>query len=133
MEKVRNSLVLLIAVSFLMLGLSGITMAQQGKVIEITYGTPFGPDNPFSIVDQKWMAKVEKETNGQLKFKPYWGGAIIGGRDAAEELRQGAVDMAFINPTTTKSGLLITKASMIFFYGINDLNVGDKVFKEMLA
>ncbi|HVN96106.1 MAG TPA: TRAP transporter substrate-binding protein DctP [Syntrophorhabdaceae bacterium] len=106
-------------------------MAQQAKVIELTYGTPYAADHAFSLTDQKWIAKIEKETNGRVKIKPYWGGAIIGGRDAVEELTQGAVDMAFINPATSKSGFLIHKASYLFFYGANQ-TVGARVFKELL-
>ncbi len=59
-----------------------------------------------------WMAKIEKETNGRVKFKPYWGGAITGGMDAAKEWIQGAIDMAFINPTVSKSGFQIAKESI---------------------
>ncbi len=126
-------MVLLIAVCFTALALPGITTAQQGNVIELGYGTPYAIDNPFSVVDKKWMAKVEKETNGRVKFKPYWGGAVIGGnKDAAEELAQGAIDIAFINPSTSNSGFQIAKASMIFFYGAN-LEVGGRVFKELLT
>ena len=132
MQRVRNGIVLLIAICFIALALPGITTAQQGKVIELSYGTPYGPDHTFSVVDKRWMAKIEKETNGRVKFKPYWGGAIIGGRDAVEELTQGTVDMAFINPTTSKSGFQITKASYLFFYGA-DLKIGEKVFKEILT
>ena len=130
MQRVRNGIVLLIAVCLIALALPGTTMAQQDKVIEVTYGTMWGIDHPFSIVDKKWMDKIEKETNGRVKFKPYWGGAVIGGRDAAEELTQGAIDIAFLNPTTSKSGFQITKASYIFFYGASQ-EVGGKVFKEL--
>ena len=132
MQRVRNGIVLLIAVCFIALALPGITTAQQGKVIELTYGTPYGVDHTYSIIDKRWMAKVEKETNDRVKFKPYWGGAVIGGRDAAEELTQGAIDIAFLNPTKSKSGFQITKASYLFFYGAN-LEIGGKVFKEMLT
>ena len=133
MKRARNNIILLIAACLIVVGFSGTTMAQQEKVIEITYGTPFGIDHPFSVTDRKWMAKVEKETNGRIKFKPYWGGAIIGGRDAAEELTQGAIDMAFVNPTTSKSGFLITKASFNFFYSVNNVDLGAKVFRELLT
>ena len=133
MKRARNGIILLVAACFIVVALPGITMAQQNKVIEITYGTPYAVDHMFSVTDKKWMAKVEKETNGRVKFKPYWGGAIIGGMDAAEELVQGAVDMAFVNPTTSKSGFWITRASFIFMYGVKNLEQGAKVWKELMA
>ncbi|HVN97933.1 MAG TPA: TRAP transporter substrate-binding protein DctP [Syntrophorhabdaceae bacterium] len=133
MKQIKRGLMLFIAACIIAIILPGIGAAQQGKPIELTYGTPYGVEHTYSIVDQKWMAKIEKETNGRVKFKPYWGGAVIGGRDAVEELQQGAIDIALINPSTSKSGFQITKASYIFFYGVNDLAVGEKVFKEMLV
>ncbi|HVN97105.1 MAG TPA: TRAP transporter substrate-binding protein DctP [Syntrophorhabdaceae bacterium] len=133
MKMARNSIISLVAACLIMAGVAGAAMAQPKNVIEITYGTPFGVDHPFSVTDRKLMAKVEKETNGQVKFKPYWGGAVIGGRDAVEELTQGAVDMAFVNPTTSKSGFPITKASFNFFYGVNNVDVGARVFRELLT
>lgn len=114
MQKVRTGIVLLIAVCLIALALPGITQAQQGKVIELTYGTPYGIDHPFSVTDKKWMDKIEKETNGRVKFKAYWGGAVLGGANAVEELGQGAVDVGFINPTTSKSGLQICKTAYLF-------------------
>ena len=133
MQRVGKGILLLIAVCFIALALPGVTTAQQAKVIELAYGTPYSPDIPYSVVDKRWMAKIEKETRGQVKFKPYWGGAVIGGnKDAAEELAQGATDIAFVNPTTSRSGFQICKASQLFFYGAN-LEVGGKVFKELLT
>lgn len=106
--------------------------AQPGKVIELSYGTPYGVDHTFSNIDKRWIDKIEKETNYRVKIKPYWGGQIIGGKDAMEELREDAVDIAFVNPSTTKSGFQILKASYLFFYGA-DQKVGGKVFKELLT
>lgn len=127
----NNILTLIVAACFAALLLPGVATAQQGKVIESSYGTPVGMDNPFSVADVKWIARIEKETNGRVKIKPYWGGSIIGGKDAMEELRQDAVDIAFVNPSTSRSGYAILKASYLFFYGA-DQKVGGKVFKELL-
>ena len=131
MKDQRNVFITVAAACFVALLLPHIAAAQQGKVIELSFGTAFGVDNPFSIVDAKWIAKIEKETSGRVKIKPYWGGSIIGAKDAMEELRQDAVDIAFANPSTSRSGFPILKASYLFFYGA-DQRVGGKVFKELL-
>ncbi len=47
-------------------------------------------------------------------------------------MTQGAIDIAYLNPSTSKSGFPITKASYTFFSGAN-LEVGRKVFKELLT
>ncbi len=105
--------------------------AQQ-KVIELTYGTPYGPDQPFSVVDKKWIAKVEKESGGRLKIKPYWSGSIIHGHAGHEELAEGVVDIARISPASGKSGYPITKSSFLLFSGVHDTKTSRRVFKDLL-
>jgi len=120
-----------VAVLLMAAVLPGRTMAQ-GKVVELTYGTPYGPDHTFSMTDKKWFAKIEKETNGQVKFKPFWGGAIIGGSGAAiDEVVKGVADIGFISPGQSKTGYDIAKASFLFFVGANVDN-GYRIFLEVL-
>jgi TRAP-type C4-dicarboxylate transport system substrate-binding protein len=111
---------------------AGVSMAQQGKVIELTYASPVGPDHTFSVVDRRWMEKIEKETNGRVKIKPFWGGTLVGSRDAIDEMAQGVADIGFVSPGYAKSGYNFTRSCFVFFYGANQ-EVGRRVFKEMLA
>ena len=114
-ERARMCCLLLMAVLLSALVVPGRTMAQ-GKVFELTYGSPYGPDHTFSRSDKKWMAKIEKETNGQVKFKPFWGGAIIGGSaDAIDEVIKGVADVGFISPGQSRTGYDIAKANFLFF------------------
>jgi TRAP-type C4-dicarboxylate transport system substrate-binding protein len=82
-------------------------------------------------VDKKWIAKIEAETKGSVKIKPYWGETLVGYRDAITEIAKGVADMGFISPGYAKAGFPITRASYIFYFGANQ-EVGRKVFKEML-
>ena len=82
-------------VCIMALVLPGMSAGQQGKVIELTYASPVGPDHTFSVVDRKWMEKIEKETNGRVKIKPFWGGTLVGSRDAVDEMVQGVADIRF--------------------------------------
>jgi len=106
-------------------------IAQQ-KVIELTYGTPYGPDHIFSKTDQRWMAKIEKETNGRVKFKPFWGGAIIGASaNAMDEMVKNVADVGFISPGQAKTGYDVSKALFLFFTGVNPADER-RIFFEML-
>ncbi|HVN95154.1 MAG TPA: TRAP transporter substrate-binding protein DctP [Syntrophorhabdaceae bacterium] len=108
-----------------------VVVAQQ-KVIELTYGTPYGPDHTFSKTDIKWMAKIEKETNGRVKFKPFWGGAIIGARaEAMDEMAKDVADVGFISPGQAKTGYDIAKAMFLFFTGVNPADE-QRIFFEVL-
>ncbi|MBI5440672.1 MAG: TRAP transporter substrate-binding protein DctP [Deltaproteobacteria bacterium] len=106
--------------------------AAPAQVIELTFASPVGPDHTFSVVDKRWFEKIEKETNGRVKIKPFWGGTLVGSRDAVDEIAKGVADIGFISPGYAKSGYFFTKSSFLFFYGANQ-EVGRRVFKEMLA
>ncbi|HVN97585.1 MAG TPA: TRAP transporter substrate-binding protein DctP [Syntrophorhabdaceae bacterium] len=94
-------------------------LAQQ-KVIELTYGTAFAADHTFSKADALWIAKIEKETQSRVKIKPYWGGQVIGGANAVEELAGGVADIAYVSPNNTKTGFAIAKAIQLFFAGASE-------------
>jgi TRAP-type transport system periplasmic protein len=106
--------------------------AQEGKVIELVYASPVAADHTFSVVDIRLMEKIQKETKGRVRFKPFWGGTLVGSRDAVDELVSGVADIGFISPGYAKSGYLFTKTCFLFFYGANQ-EIGRKVFKEMLS
>jgi TRAP-type C4-dicarboxylate transport system substrate-binding protein len=129
MEKIRSVIIVLAALLFVAFVFPAGVMAQQ-KVIELTYGTPYNVDHTFSKTDKKWFAKIEKETNGRVKFKPFWGGAIIGGGGGAiDEIAKGVADVGFISPGQAKTGFDLAKASFVFFTGATVKN-GRKIFNE---
>jgi len=103
----------------------------QEKPLELTYGSMYSPDHPFSQVDKRMFAKIEKETGGKVKIKPYWAGTLISSREGVEEVAKGVVNMGTVLPSYTRAGYHIHKASYYFFYGANQ-DIGRKVFFEVL-
>ncbi|HEX2967271.1 MAG TPA: TRAP transporter substrate-binding protein DctP, partial [Syntrophorhabdaceae bacterium] len=71
------------------------------------------------------------ETNGRVKFKPFWGGALMGGKDTISEVVKGVVDIGFILPGSERTGFDIAQALGLFMYGA-DQKVGRRVFLELL-
>ncbi|HVN96977.1 MAG TPA: TRAP transporter substrate-binding protein DctP [Syntrophorhabdaceae bacterium] len=133
MKKVRNLVFLLMALSLVFCALPSFTSAQQGKVIELTYGSPWPAEMTFSNADRAWIAKIEKETNGRVHIKPYFGGQIISPQGGGiEELTQGVADIGFILPNYSKSGFAICKGMSLMMYGANQVT-GRRVFKELLT
>ena len=87
MSKVRCTGLVIVVIFAVVFILPGFVSAQD-KVIELKYGTTYGADHPFSVVDKKWIEKIEKETNGRVKIKPYWSGTLFAGKDGGmDELR----------------------------------------------
>jgi TRAP-type C4-dicarboxylate transport system substrate-binding protein len=117
------------AVAFIMPGF----VSAQDKVIELKYGSTYGPDHSFSIVDKKWIDKIEKETKGRVKIKPYWNGTLYSGKDGGvDELISNVVDIAMINPSYAKSGFGICRALYLFTYGANQ-ETGRRILKDLRA
>jgi TRAP-type C4-dicarboxylate transport system substrate-binding protein len=109
--------------------LSTITFAQD-KVNELRYASQYAPTHPYSIADLKWIEKIEKETNGRVKIKPYWNGTLISGRESMRELATGVADIAFVTPIYEKSGVDLVKA-MVDFYKDSDPMVMSRISWEL--
>ena len=132
MVKRRKTIVVLLGVMFLC-ALSLIParniMAQE-KVIELRYASPYPPTHTMAMADQKWIAKIEAETKGRVKIKPYWSGTLVSGRESMQELKKGVADIAHITPIYEKSGVDLTKVIVDFFSDAND-EVKAKVYWEL--
>jgi TRAP-type C4-dicarboxylate transport system substrate-binding protein len=129
MKLTRNLAILFVIMSFITFALPGLTTAQS--VIKLTYATPYGADHSFSKADKKYFEKIEKESKGRIQITPYWGGTLMTGADAIDELAAGSADMALISPSAAKAGYDLTKASVLFFFGADQQN-GHKVFMETI-
>ena len=131
MERRVAIVIVLAAAIFATFAVPGAVMAQQEKVIELTYGSAMGPDHTFSRADIAWFAKIEKETNGRVKFKPFWGGTLIGMTgDSIDEVVKGVVDIGLISAGMARAGYDIAKGSYILFSGAN-IKDGYRIFTEI--
>jgi TRAP-type C4-dicarboxylate transport system substrate-binding protein len=130
MMKVRKGLVVLLGVMFLCALIPALTVVAQAQVIELRYATPYAAQHPYSIADQKWIEKIEKETKGRIKIKPYWNGTLISSRESMREVVVGTADIAFITPIYEKSGVDLTKAILDFFSDSNP-EVNAKIYWEL--
>lgn len=128
--KKKHYMVVLSAIVFISFILTGPVLAQD-KIIELSFASSFGPEHTFSIADQKWINKIERDTNNRVKIKPFWGGTLLGPTQGADEMAMGVADIGQVNPAYAKSGYHFTKASFLFFYGASQ-EVGRLALKEML-
>ena len=77
--------------------------AQQPRVLKIShqFPAPTGDEGDFrDRLSRKFVAEVEKRTNGQLKFEVYPGSSLMKTFGQFGALRKGALDMScFRSPT----------------------------------
>lgn len=130
MAKVRSLMVVLLGMMFLFALVPAFLTTAQAQTIELRYASPYAPQHPYSLADQKWMAKIEKDTNGKVKFKPYWNGTLISSRESMTELSKGVADVAFVTPIYEKSGVDLTKAILDFFSD-SDPKYNAKIYWEL--
>ena len=131
MVKIRKTMIVLLSVMFLYaLAPALMVVVAQAQVIELRYASPYAPAHPYSLADQKWIAKIEADTKGRVKIKPFWNGTLISSRESMQEVAKGVADIAFITPIYEKSGVDLTKAVLDFFADSNP-EVNAKIYWEL--
>lgn len=130
MLKGRNTILVLSVIVFLCALVPVLTVTAQAQTIELRYASPYAPAHPYSVADQAWIDKIEKDSNGKVKIKPYWNGTLISSRESMTELSKGVSDIAFVTPIYEKSGVDLTKAVLDFF-AASDPAVNAKIYWEL--
>ncbi len=90
-------------------------------VTELTYATPYGPKHPFSRADKAWMDYVAKQSNGTIRIKPNWSGALLSSDMSMEELRHGVADIGLITPIYVKGGTHLIRTQAGFYSGADSI------------
>jgi TRAP-type C4-dicarboxylate transport system substrate-binding protein len=124
----------LIAV-MIMLGLTfgaGVCAVQAADTIELTYGGTWPPAHPMSVATQDWINKIDKDTNGRVKIKPFWAGALYTAKDSALELAKGVADIGDLSGAYAPKGYDFEKSMRMAFWGVGDRILARKVYNESL-
>ena len=90
-------------------------------VTELTYATPYAPSHPFSQADQRWMEFIERESQGRLRIRPIWSGALLSSDMSMEELRHGVADIGLITPIYTRGGTHLLRIQTGFYSGVESI------------
>jgi TRAP-type C4-dicarboxylate transport system substrate-binding protein len=103
------------------------------KSITIRYASPYSPKHPQAIPNVVWMEKMEKETNGRLKFKAYFGGTLMSPKESYAELQKGVADATTVTVAYSPHGFDLHKGIFPFMYGEPNDGLRRKIFKEIAA
>jgi TRAP-type transport system periplasmic protein len=104
--------------------------AQQ-KPIELKYATIYPPTHAFSIADQHWIQKIEKETNGRVKITPYWAGSLVSAREGYQDAIGGVADIVYASIAYEKAGFDLSKGQGGFYQGLTDQDAKLKIFWQL--
>ncbi len=108
-----------------------LVFAEESKTITLKFATPYSPKHPQVVPDVAWFEQMEKDTNGRLQIKPYFGGTLMGPRESYDELQKGVADIATLTAAYSKSGFDIHKGTFPFMYGVADLEMRLKIFRQI--
>jgi TRAP-type C4-dicarboxylate transport system substrate-binding protein len=84
------------------------------EIIELTFAAMWPSTHPHSVADQRWIDKLEEDSNGMLKITPYWSGTLINPAQGWSEMVKGVADFGFA--ATYAGGFPLTIAIQIFSF-----------------
>lgn len=116
----RNTLSLISGFGYFALAGCSQKSAANG-VIELLYATPYSPTHPFSRADKTWIDFINNNSDGLLKVRPSWSGAIISSDQTMSEIRHGIADIGLITPIYAKGGVQLIRAQSGFYSGVKTI------------
>lgn len=105
----------------LVCALAAACAPQQGRedgVYTLRYASPYLPAHPFSRADIIWIEHVERVSEGRIRIRPFWGGALLSADNSVHELRHGVADIALITPIYMRAGMHAVKMQAGFYGGV---------------
>jgi TRAP-type transport system periplasmic protein len=102
-----------------------------GEVIKLTMGTSNAPSTPQEQLNQKWIEKIEKETNGKVEITLYAGGTLIDMFAGWDQLLSGVANIAEVSASVPGAPFPIANATTSFTYGAS-IDETRKIYQELV-
>ena len=94
--------------------------ASPAKTIKLTLADSTAPVGLRGNGVKILIEEIEKHTNGNVKVQVYWGGSLLKAKEILNGIKDGIVDMGYINPNYYPKQMLVSGAFAIFPKGPND-------------
>ncbi|MBA3011716.1 MAG: hypothetical protein FP812_16005 [Desulfobacula sp.] len=136
MERIFNRLIMVVMGIWVVLGLAfftGVNGVYAADTIELTYAGLWPPTHPMSVATKLWIEKIEKETQGRVKIKSFWAGALYRPKGSAMELAKGVADIGDFSGAYAPMGYEFEKSMRMVFWGVNDRKLARKVYHDVMA
>lgn len=128
----KGTLVALVVL--LVVGMISMSSAApaQGKQMALRFSCHV-PESPATAFARYVMDETTKQTNGRITWKPFWGGSLVGGKEALKATSSGVVDMAFglwiYEPTILPLGAFDSALP----FNLPDVRIEAKMKREIFA
>jgi len=105
------------------------------KTKTLTFSDHDPPHGPRYESLMAWFKEIEKNTNGRVKVKPFFGGAMGKSSESLKMVADGTVDMAFVYPGHFPKQLVASNIFPLFPQGptkwVNTKWVYNKIYSEI--
>jgi TRAP-type C4-dicarboxylate transport system substrate-binding protein len=106
---------------------------SQGEVITLKYSNPQPATSCWAVVDVKVLDKIEKETNGRIKFDRYFGGTLTTFPQSVTDIASGVADLGTAFTSVAPEGFDIGKAVALSIPNMFSASQARKVHEEVKA
>jgi TRAP-type transport system periplasmic protein len=97
--------------------LASSTEVPGAESLELSYATMWPQAHAYSLGDQIWIERIERQTNGAVKIKPFWQGTLVSANESMAEATAGIADIVCISPVYEKAGVDLTRMQTAFYQG----------------
>lgn len=111
----------------LLLAACGRAPDKPGTIV-LTYASAYPATHPFSRADIIWMKWLEAQSNGRIRIKPYWGGALLSSNENMLEVQHGIADIGMVTPMYSRSAHL-QRIQPSFYSGIGTIDDQIQIYK----
>jgi len=118
----------------LMLFITGYMVAcaeAAQKPLVLVFSSYMSSTHPMVACAVDWTKKIEKATNGRVKFKYFYGGTLIGARQQLVELKKGTADIAEVSAHLQPATFPMQIGSQRFFYGAKNIASCYRIYRQL--
>jgi TRAP-type C4-dicarboxylate transport system substrate-binding protein len=105
--------------------------AAPKKPIELVFSSYMPATLSVVLCAVDWTKKIEKATNGRVKFKYYYGGTLIGPRQQLVELKKGNADITEVSAHLQPATFQMQVGQQRFFYGVKDMASAYRIYRQL--
>jgi len=105
-------IIILLMLLFVSVSISSIYAAE--KIYELTLADSVAPVGLRGNCVKIFLEEVEKYTNGKVKINVYWGESLLKAKEILKGVKDGVVDMGYVNPNYYPVQLLVNGSFAIY-------------------
>lgn len=102
--------------------------------MRLSFAAPHTPPQTYAVVDVDFINRIKEVSGGKINLQYYPGGTLIGGAEAASELKAGVADFGWPRVGYTRHGYKLYNANLIWMYNLDpvkDIEAELEIYKKL--